>query len=602
MRHQFLDSLDLPAPRPVQEYLQRLTATPLLVQDFRPLASSLEWELAKHSWSREGLRQFASGRVPFIINNNGRYSEAAARVLFANLSERPPGDTFEIVEVGAGCGLFARDLLNSFASLCETEKRDWFGRLVYIATDVSRRTVEQWQDLGIFAEFGARVQLGICDATQPESAIGLDGKPLRLTAVRGIIANYVLDVLPSAVVRSGRDGPEQLVVRTNLTRSPELLRMYTSLTPDQIQALGAADDPTKRVLLAPLLPVLEVEAAFQRIPDAAWSYLSRTLTGAKACEAVILNYGALQAIDRWLALAVPGGFMLMNDYGPVVRDQSSGALIQRFGDTAAIGINFPLLMDLIQSAGFRITVPPGDGDRVIHSRLITRGRVEHTEQAFSSHFSHQADIWFDQPAVEAARLAADGRNEEALDKFRTALARSPRNWQLIANAAEFVGLQLGEHQAGAELARTALEINPWFSPLLWNTLGDCLFGMNQREQAHQAYLQALQIAPGDVRTHFNLSFTYLDRGDLRQALLAVAEAIAADELGAYRDRLLAKQAQLIDAIIARRTDEQQRLALRAAIFDRAAAAGTVLPAAASGSIPGAESISSNSEERDQTPS
>src|SRR6266849_2287006 len=218
MRHQFLDSLDLPAARPVQEYLQRLIAIPLLVQDFRPLASSLEWELARHSWSREGLRQFASGRVPFIINNNGRYSEAAARVLFANLSERPPADTFEIVELGAGCGLFARDLVSSFASLCEAEQRDWFGRLVYIATDVSRRTVEQWQDLGIFAEFGARVQLGICDAMQPESAIGLDGKPLRPTAVRGIIANYVLDVLPSAVVRL-RPGRSRATGRQNESHS-----------------------------------------------------------------------------------------------------------------------------------------------------------------------------------------------------------------------------------------------------------------------------------------------------------------------------------------------------------------------------------------------
>jgi tetratricopeptide (TPR) repeat protein len=163
-------------------------------------------------------------------------------------------------------------------------------------------------------------------------------------------------------------------------------------------------------------------------------------------------------------------------------------------------------------------------------------------------------------------------------------------------------LRLGEHEAGAELARSGLEINPWFSPSLWNTLGDCLFGMNRREQAHQAYLQALQIAPGDVRTHFNLSFTYLDRGDLRQALLAVAEAIAGDELGAYRDRLLAKQAQIIDAIIAKGTDEQQRLALRAAIFDRTATAETVLPAPPSESIPGAESISCNAAERDQTPS
>ncbi len=243
----------------------------------------------------------------------------------------------------------------------------------------------------------------------------------------------------------------------------------------------------------------------------------------------------------------------------------------------------------------RIVAPPGDDDRVIHSRLITKEQLEDTERAFSSLFCHEADIWFEQPAVEAARLAAAGRNEEALDKFRTAVARSPRNWQLIGNVAEFVGLQLGEHKIGAELARSALEMNPWFGAWLWNILGDCLFGMNQREQAHQSYLHALQIAPKDARTHFNLSFTHFERGDLRQALLAVAEAIAADESGAYRDRLLAKQAQIIEAIIARQ-------AHRVTMFGSAAAVGALLSAESSDSVAGAQSVSSNSVLGDQNSS
>jgi tetratricopeptide (TPR) repeat protein len=595
MSRQFLRSLDLPPPRPVQERLHQLTAAQLVVQDFRPLASSLEWELGRYSWSNEGLHQFASGRVPFIINNNGRFSEAAARVLFANLSEQPPGDVFEIVELGAGCGLFAREFLNSFAGLCQAGQRDWFGRLVYIATDMSRRTVEKWRELGIFEDFRSHMRLGLCDATQPESAVGLDGEPLRPTELRGVISNYVLDVLPSAVIRGGREGPEQLVVRTKLTRSPEVLRTYTSLAPEEVRALGASNDPKTRAKLAPLLPVLEVDATFQRIEEPALPYQSLALADPKADRPAILNYGALQAIDRWLALTSPRGFMLISDYGAVGCDQSSALLPQRFGDTIAIGINFPVLTHLIDAAGFRIAVPPGDDDRIIHSRLIIKEQLEDTERAFSGLFCHEADIWFEQPAVEAARLAAAGRNEEALDKFRIAVTRSPRNWQLIGNVAEFVGLQIGEHKMGAELARSALEINPWFSPWLWNILGDCLFGMNQREQAHQSYLQALQIAPRDARTHFNLSFTYFERGDLRQALLAVAEAIAADDTAAYRDRLLAKQAQIIEAINARQ-------AHRATMFDSAAAVGELLAAEPSDSVAGAQAISSNSALGDQNSS
>jgi len=341
--------------------------------------------------------------------------------------------------------------------------------------------------------------------------------------------------------------------------------------------------------------VLDVDATFQRIQEAALPYQSLALADAKTGHPTILNYGALQAIDRWLALTAPRGFMLINDYGAVGCDQSSAPLLQRFGDTVAIGINFPVLKVSIEAAGFRIVVPPGDDDRIIHSRLITKEQLENTERAFSSLFCHEADMSFEQHAVEAARLAAAGRNDEALDKFRTAVTRNPRNWQLIGNAAEFVGLQLGEHKIGAELARSALEINPWFSPWLWNVLGDCLFGANRREQAHQSYLRALQIAPMDARTHFNLSFTYFERGDLRQALLAAAEAIAVDESGAYRDRLLAKQAQIIEAINARQ-------AHRATMFGSAAAVGALLSAERSDSVAGAQSTSSNSALGDQNSS
>ena len=97
-------------------------------------------------------------------------------------------------------------------------------------------------------------------------------------------------------------------------------------------------------------------------------------------------------------------------------------------------------------------------------------------------------------------------------------------------------MHLGEHQAGLELARAALELNPWYSPWLWCVLGDCLFGLGRRELAHEAYLEALRIDPADARTHFNLSFTHQDRGELDQALHAIARAFAADAAGIHRDR------------------------------------------------------------------
>ena len=65
---------------------------------------------------------------------------------------------------------------------------------------------------------------------------------------------YLLDVLPATIARRGRDGAEELTIRTNLTRSPELLRTYTTQTPDAIRALAASDDPDARAALINFYP------------------------------------------------------------------------------------------------------------------------------------------------------------------------------------------------------------------------------------------------------------------------------------------------------------------------------------------------------------
>src|SRR4029453_430925 len=104
------------------------------------------------------------------------------------------------------------------------------------------------------------------------------------------------------------------------------------------------------------------------------------------------------------------------------------------------------------------------------------------------------------PIKEGRAGAAAGRKQEALEKYQTALSRQPRNWQIIGEAAEFVGLQLREFAAGIELVRTALECNPCYSSWLWNVLGDCLYCLERVGDAHEAYLQAERIDDTDPRT------------------------------------------------------------------------------------------------------
>jgi tetratricopeptide (TPR) repeat protein len=152
----------------------------------------------------------------------------------------------------------------------------------------------------------------------------------------------------------------------------------------------------------------------------------------------------------------------------------------------------------------------------------------------------------------------------ALAGYKAALGRAPRDWRVVGEVAEFVGLQLNDFAAGLELARGAVALNPWYSTWLWNVLGDCCYCLERIDDSHEAYLQAARIAPGDPRTNLNLAYTYLQRGECEAALAAIAMGLASDGRGQYRDRLLAKQQQVLAALSARWLGDEDRLRRRAA--------------------------------------
>jgi hypothetical protein len=96
-----------------------------VVQDFCPLAESLEWELGQQYLRERGNKAFISDAspVPFVVNNDGALSRNAAEVFFANLVESektaPLEDEIFVLELGIGVGLFARFFLDNFRDLCQ---------------------------------------------------------------------------------------------------------------------------------------------------------------------------------------------------------------------------------------------------------------------------------------------------------------------------------------------------------------------------------------------------------------------------------------------------------------------------------------------------
>src|ERR1700737_810598 len=101
--------------RSPEESIRRVAVNHRIIQEFRPLVQSLEWQLSDLYWDNDGEAPFIPRQRPFIINNSGRLSEDAAALLFANCLEKPAGaDPIRVLELGAGTGLFARYFLNAF--------------------------------------------------------------------------------------------------------------------------------------------------------------------------------------------------------------------------------------------------------------------------------------------------------------------------------------------------------------------------------------------------------------------------------------------------------------------------------------------------------
>jgi tetratricopeptide (TPR) repeat protein len=527
-----------------------------MIEDYRPLAESLGWQLAALNWLRLGVLPFIAGDVPFIVNNNGRLSTDAAALVFANCREaEPQGSRIAVLELGAGTGLFARYFLDEFRLLCRRESRDYYDRLSYFLTDASEQTVEYWRQAEIFREHEDHVVMRVCDANEPA---GAGAGPFR-----AVFCNYVLDSLPAAILRRNHGQWEQCCGRTWITDDAGLLRQYTRLSLDDLRRLASSNAAGDREQILAILPLLEMENSFLPVGSSAPPGMEKLAT-TESEEAFTYNFGALVCLDGMLALLEPQGLVLINDYGNTREgdtvEPSPGG--QRFGPCTAIGLYFPLLDEHLRRAGVSVLRAEGDDTCQIHARLLLRRHLPETQRVFEDRFCADARRRQDEPVEQAKAQAERGLLGEALDSYRTAIERNPGNWQLIGDAAAFVASHLRDPQTGLQLARAALELNPWCSPDLWNVLGDCLFGVGKDTEAHECYLQAHRMFPQNVRTNLNLATSWLRLGDPARSLEAIAQGLANDSTSMFRHILLDKQQEAISALCVRWNTERERAVRR----------------------------------------
>jgi tetratricopeptide (TPR) repeat protein len=545
----------------VREVLRGVQIHPRVIEEFRPICESLEWRLSDAYWQTSGVRGFLNNDVPYTVNNSGWLSVQCAELLFANSMEVSPGQHIAVLELGAGTGLFARYLLDEFHELCTDRGKDFYERLIFYVSDGSHETVKQWAEFGIYNDHGAHVVTGVCDARLPAQFRTLDGRTTSLPALRAVFANYVLDSLPAAVLRKGPEGPEEQYVRTHLADA-ERVAQYSRRTIDEIRALAAASDPAERATLAALSPALEFEAEFRpvngRVP-----WVDEAIAFGRDAERIVLNHGAFQALEQLTAMIEPGGFALVNDYGAISADQiAAQAGTQRFGCSAAVGLNFPLLEHHFTTRRIRVSAPERDDLMSVHPRLLSPGDLPETRAAFAKVFDGRVQKSLEEIEDEARKHVEAGRADRARDAYDRALSLRKRDWRLFGEVAEFAIRVVRDYESGLRLARAALAINPWYSVWLWNVLGDALFALERYDEAHEAYLTARRMEPGDVRTALNLAYTHTQFAEYGPALASIATGLEHDTTGLFRQRLLEKQQHILTLSSQRAAAEQEWQARR----------------------------------------
>ncbi|MCI0642240.1 MAG: tetratricopeptide repeat protein [Gemmataceae bacterium] len=546
-----------------EEILSHAQESREIVQDFVPLAESLEWELGQQYLRDRGNKAFISdfSPVPFVINNDGTLSRHAAEVFFASLveaeKEAPLENDLFVLELGIGVGLFARYFLDNLQELCRQHKKDYYDRLCYIAADKSERMLLDVCRHGVLSNHPGRYRLRLVDAMKPHESLPHDvmfrsqpGKPLR-----AVFLNYLLDCLPATVLQRESDQYKQLCVRTCVGRNVKL-EDFTDMTVTALQERAKSNDPRARHELLEVYGLFASEYDYRPVDLHSIPYheLAQHFLNTRA-NRLLHNWGAIECLERLLDLVHESGFILANDYGQTQVSRDDEFEHQRFSLATFVGVNFSLLNHHFGEGGKVAWVEPMGETGHIHARLLGHKPGLETKQKFQQLFGAAHHELLQEPLQKARACVKVGRFELAASFYNQALDRQPGNWVLLNEVAMFLIFSLRDVKAGIDMAKVALRLNPTLSAELWDTLGDGLFEYGRYIEARSAYHRALQVNGSDVRARYNLAWTHQREKNYPAALEALAEGLALDKTGEYSERLLHKQQEVLAQLAMRHQQE-----------------------------------------------
>jgi tetratricopeptide (TPR) repeat protein len=160
--------------------------------------------------------------------------------------------------------------------------------------------------------------------------------------------------------------------------------------------------------------------------------------------------------------------------------------------------------------------------RKLGQALAAVGRGEEADKAFSDYLDKDDDR---ADVISAAELQQAGHIDEAREKFRQVLMRSPNNVNAMRYLALIYWQNDGQLADAEALLRGATQAAPDFTAA-WLTQGALLLEMNKHMESIAAYLKATELEPDNAEAWAGLGNAYGRSMYPEKAVEAFARAIA----------------------------------------------------------------------------
>ncbi len=515
----------------------------LPIEPFGPIWDCARLRLARSSWSDSGLAPFLTSSVPYGATSSGRLSEDAVEMFLATV---PDQGELRILELGAGSGLFAKLFLDRLQELAP----EVYARTVYLATDGSATILSEQVVHGVLAAHGDRIKTRIIDVT---GDWGMDA------GFDAILGTYLLDSLPF----------DLLAVRDGLVWRKEVRSVLDDADAGLAQALGQALESGQAERLAewasigPRLGLQTRHVSLERGQLPYEQSLPRD-TGGQTIPFVHCH-GALACLDACRSHLRPGGVAIFSDYGHLAHlFRYDFHEFQAFGETIAIGLNFPQVSTVVNGWGDVVLHHPVKEEGNLYTRVLRRSATADTGvqarvDALYGAARHQA---LNAPLEKAREMLKSRFFESARSQYRQALAAQPRNWVIMEEVASGLLTMIREYKAAIEMADQGLARNP-LAPGLWLVKAEANLALGDPVAARKAVERLLELTPTLAPSWRVLAELECDAGNHCATLDAVAAGLKQDLDGEEQDELLQIQSRALAGIIAR---EHQNLMARANQF------------------------------------